>query len=323
MTIGATPTVTVILPTCDRAKLLPRAIKSVLSQSYEDLELIVVDDASTDDTQTVVQQVGDRRVRYFRLADRQGATAARNAGISAARGEFIGFQDSDDEWLSGKLEKQMAVFRDGGQSVDIVYCGFQRIMGRSVIVVPGPHVAVKEGDLSRTIFYENIVSTQTLIIRSRCLENVGPFLDNLPRFQDWELVMRLAQEYEFHFVNECLVRVFDTPGNITSDDLAGARALQMILDRHRATINSDRRAHARILRLLGLYKSLSGSQACDHFLKSLELEPDNLKTWGLAVLSLFGTRTVRSVVTLRQYRRLKENRSSSGRTSVRLSPADQ
>ena len=104
MTSGAAPNVTVVLPTHDRAKLLRRAIDSVLSQDYQDLELIVVDDASTDDTQTVVQQFADQRIRYVRLADRQGATAARNAGISAARGEFIGFQDSDDEWLPGKLE---------------------------------------------------------------------------------------------------------------------------------------------------------------------------------------------------------------------------
>ncbi len=302
MISSATPSVTVILPTHNRAELLPRAIASVLSQNYKDLELIVVDDASTDNTEAVVRQVEDDRIRYLRLANNRGATAARNAGISAARGEFIAFQDSDDEWLPGKLEKQMSVFRKGGPSVDIVYCGFQRVSEQSVVDVPGPHIVTTKGDLSRIILFENFVTTQSLILRRRCLENVGMFLENLPRFQDWELVIRLAQQFRFHFVNEPLVRVFDTPGNITSDLEAGARALRMILDRHHAIISRDRRAHANFLRSLGLYKCLSGSctEARSHFLASLRLEPNNLKTWGYAVLSLLGTRAFQSAQKLRR-----------------------
>lgn len=313
MTSMATPSVTIILPTHNRVALLPRAITSVLSQDYDDLQLIVVDDASTDDTQAVVRQVEDDRIRYIRLADNQGAVAARNAGISAAQSEFIGFQDSDDEWLPGKLKKQMLVFRKGGPSVDIVYCGFQRVSGQSVVEVPGPHIGATSGDLSRTILYENFVTTQSLILRRRCLENVGMFFEDLPRFQDWELVIRLAQQYRFHFVNEPLVKVYDTPGNITSDPEAGARALRMILERHHAKIGSDRRAHANFLRLLGLYECLAGSsmEARKLFLTSLRLEPQSLKTWGAALLSLLGTGAIRSALGFRSNLRTRALRNGS------------
>ena len=100
--------ISVIIPTYNRASLLPRALDSVLRQTWEDLEVIVVDDASRDDTPQVMAACTDPRVRYIRLEKNSGACVARNTGVAQARGEWIAFQDSDDLWLPEKLEKQMA-----------------------------------------------------------------------------------------------------------------------------------------------------------------------------------------------------------------------
>src|ERR1043166_1854397 len=106
---GAGPLVSVVLPTYNRAHTLARAVRSVLAQSHRHLEIVVVDDGSTDATVALVQKLAleDPRVRLVQQANR-GPAAARNTGVRQARGEFVAFQDSDDEWLVEKLERQLA-----------------------------------------------------------------------------------------------------------------------------------------------------------------------------------------------------------------------
>ncbi|MFP5434416.1 MAG: glycosyltransferase family 2 protein, partial [Alphaproteobacteria bacterium] len=100
--------VSVILPTYNRARTLGRSIRSVLGQGYSNLELIVVDDGSSDDTRSVIDEFDDKRLIYVPLEKNQGASAARNHGLGLVRGEFVAFQDSDDEWLADKLQQQVS-----------------------------------------------------------------------------------------------------------------------------------------------------------------------------------------------------------------------
>jgi len=125
------PIVSVIIPTYIRAHVLAKAIQSLLNQTYQDFEIIVVDDGSIDNTEEVVKSFNDPRIRYIRHKENCGGSAARNTGIRAAYGECIAFQDSDDEWLPEKLEKQMQVFENAPAEVGVVYTGFRRIQGRS------------------------------------------------------------------------------------------------------------------------------------------------------------------------------------------------
>lgn len=118
------PEVSVILPTYNRSKTLDRAIRSVLSQTYKDFELIVVDDGSTDNTEALIKNIIllDKRVKYLKLQTNSDVCKARNTGILASSGKYIAFQDSDDEWLPEKLMKQVEIIKTQPEDVGMVYC---------------------------------------------------------------------------------------------------------------------------------------------------------------------------------------------------------
>ena len=104
------PTISIIIPTFNRAHLLERTINSVLKQTYTDFEIIIIDDASQDNTKDIVQRFKNKNIKYLRQNENKGAPAARNRGIQEAKGRYIAFLDSDDEWVPEKLEKQLALF---------------------------------------------------------------------------------------------------------------------------------------------------------------------------------------------------------------------
>ena len=122
MMIGGphSPTVTVVIPTYNRANLLGRSIRSVIGQTYGDFELIIVDDGSTDSTAEIAASFDDERVKYIRREQNGGVGAARNTGIKAAIGKFVAFNDHDDEWLPDKLERQMKIFKTLPSHVGVV-----------------------------------------------------------------------------------------------------------------------------------------------------------------------------------------------------------
>jgi len=202
--VNEKPKVSVIIPTYNRAELLPRAIKSVLEQTYQDFEIIVVDDGSTDNTEEVIKefQEQDKRIKYIKHDKNKGGSAARNTGIKAARGEYIAFQDSDDEWLPEKLEKQMKVFKNALPEVGVVYTGFLRIKNGKENYIPSSWVIKKEGNIHDELLRGNFVTTQSIIIRKECFKKAGMFDEKLPRLQDWELVIRLSKYYNF----KCLTK---------------------------------------------------------------------------------------------------------------------
>lgn len=284
------PLVSVILPTHNRADTLTAAMRSVLDQSYRNLELIVVDDASTDATIEVVNAMDDPRIQLLRQETNSGAPAARNAGISEARGDYVAFQDSDDEWLPGKLAKQMEVFLASPTDVGAVYCAMLRFWGQRPTLIPGPDVGTRHGDISQELLFDNFVSTQTLIVRRSCFEQVGDFWECLPRFQDWELALRLASEWRFGFVEEVLVHVNETSGNISSDDSARAAALEMILERHGSKFRSVPTAYTRMNFALGQHFVLNadGRRARQYFFKGICATPFAVRPWAAFFITFLG-----------------------------------
>jgi glycosyltransferase involved in cell wall biosynthesis len=226
--------VSIILPTHNREKEISRAIRSVLEQSHSHFELIVVDDGSTDGTAAVVESFDDRRIRYIKHGERRGGGAARNTGIQAARHDYIAFQDSDDEWLPHKLATQVQRLERAPGEIGAVYCGYIRVdPGRSQSYFPQQRIRDREGDIHAALLRENFVGTPTLLVRRQCFERIGLFDERLPRFQDWELMIRLAAAYRVGFISEPLLRAYYADDNISSaHDRSLAEAEALILEKH-------------------------------------------------------------------------------------------
>lgn len=230
--IDIEPKVSIIIPLYNREKLIKRAIESVLVQSFTDFELIIVDDCSSDESAKVVHGINDERIIYIKHECNKGANAARNTAIKLARGKYIAFQDSDDEWLPNKLEKQMTIIENSSNKVGCVYTGFWRYENNSKRYIPEKWVRKFDGDILSEVLKGNFISTQTMLIKTECIKTVGLFDEKLPRLQDWELVIRLAQEYEFAYVNEGLVNVYHTQDSITSNSEKLRIAYNMIIDKN-------------------------------------------------------------------------------------------
>lgn len=198
--------VSVIIPAYNRADLLPRAIDSVLAQTYQHFEIIIVDDASTDDTQAVVQAIGDRRIRYLRHERNQGGASARNTGIDAASGEFVAFLDSDDVWLPEKLERQLDFIGSSGEDSGNTLYYAQSVSddGLKKIVLP------KRGKLLHealtTYLFQKGGDVQTIsVILNRELAAKIRFRADLKRHQDWDFYIRLEKSgVSFAFLSEPL-----------------------------------------------------------------------------------------------------------------------
>jgi D-inositol-3-phosphate glycosyltransferase len=186
------PLVTVIIPTYNRADLVKGAIESVLAQSYSQWELLVVDDASTDETSTILQGMSDERIRYIRHSQNRGGSAARNTGLAQAKGAYIAFLDSDDEWLPTKLEKQVAHFEHLPLNVGLVYTGALVVRDGGVQEEQRP---VHRGSLFRQLLLDNVIvgSGSAVMIRSTVLENVPAALP-----AHWSMVRTAVTQLRHH-----------------------------------------------------------------------------------------------------------------------------
>lgn len=191
--------ISVIIPTYNRAKTIGKAIDSVLNQTYKDIELIVVDDGSTDNTKEIVQQYEDFRIKYIWQANK-GACAARNHGIDVAKGEFIAFQDSDDSWDIRKLEKQLHIF-ELYPEIDIVCCKTKcKKLNGSILL---PMKDVPEGIIDKKTGPFGI-STQSIIIR-RCVAETVRFDLNVLRYQDLDFLLTAQERFQIYCMNDYLV----------------------------------------------------------------------------------------------------------------------
>jgi glycosyltransferase involved in cell wall biosynthesis len=192
------PLVSVVIPTCNRSGLLQRAIASVLQQTYQHLEVIVVDDASTDDTRKVVESFNDRRIRYVHHATNRGGAATRNTGIKAATGKYIAFLDDDDEWERNKTELQLAAL----EKYDAVLC-MSTIGGERNIERLAARRTCDVQELRE--WMPPVGGTSALMARAELVKAVL-FDESLPRCQDWDILIRLAQCRTIGYLPKRLVK---------------------------------------------------------------------------------------------------------------------
>lgn len=288
---AALPKVSVIIPTYNRAHVVGRAIQSVLDQTYRDLELIVVDDCSIDNTEEIVEGFDDKRIIYVRHKTNKGAGAARNTGIRAARGEYIAFQDSDDEWLPDKLEKQMKVFGMASPQVGIVYSDMLRIVRGKREYFSSPHTEPGDGVIYKEAFHRVYgIGTQTVVIRRQCLEEAGMFDPELPALEDFELFIRLSKSYYFYHVIEPLVNFFDTSESISHNWSAVVAAFELILKRYYEDIRKEKKSLARYYLNIIVYLRIYGplKETLTYLVKLAKASPLSAEFRGAALIVFFG-----------------------------------
>ncbi len=197
-------TVTVIVPTYNRAGVIERAIDSVCAQTFQDMEIIVVDDGSTDNTVDIVRSISDERIRCIAFKANRGSGAARNEGLKAATGKYIAFLDSDDEWLPEKVEKQVTLMESLSEDWGICQAGAYCIkdgVRTSTYVPPSPD---GKNALRLYAFGKLRCPTPNVMLRANVIDEVGLFDESLRRGQDTELFLRVFRNFKMAVVPEAL-----------------------------------------------------------------------------------------------------------------------
>lgn len=285
--------VSVVLPTYNRADVLERSVESVLGQTFQEYELLIVDDASTDETDAVVDGFDDDRIRYIKHDENRGAAAARNTGIREAGGEIIAFQDSDDVWHERKLEKQVATLEDRPEDVGVVYTGARREFDDSETYIPGDGVEPKEGDIEKSLLSFNFVTTQAAAVRQECFETVGTLDEKLPALVDWELWIRISEFYEFAYVDEPLVTAYLREDSISNDAEALVDARERIVERHCDRFDTETLARQRFWVGNGAMKLGDTNRGRRNLLRAFTTDP-RLLYLGAFAISLLGSAVYRS-----------------------------
>jgi glycosyltransferase involved in cell wall biosynthesis len=193
--------ISVLIPTYHRGQLLAATLHSALTQTWSELEIIVIDDASTDDTYAVACSVQDARLRVVRHMQNLGVSAALNTGIQAAQGDLIAILEHDDIWLPEKLARQIPLFDN--PEVGLVYCGVAMVAEEGEI---GRTAPLKRGDIYEELLFKSYITTSSsVVVRRACFEQAGLFDETLHGTQDYDMWIRIARHYKVDFVPDVLV----------------------------------------------------------------------------------------------------------------------
>lgn len=213
------PLVSVVIPTYNRKHMLARCIDSVLAQTYRSFEIVIVDDCSGDGTMEFVESrygdVADVNIVYVRNDENRGAGASRNIGVSYANGDYIAFHDSDDEWRSDKLEKQMTLFSKCGQETGAVYSMFY-MNGPDSLAFPPMDLDItkKSGHIFQMLLCHPLIGMITLVVRKDVFLETGGFNERLNSLEDYEFTIRVAKGYAIVLEPDVLATAHESENSV-------------------------------------------------------------------------------------------------------------
>ena len=228
--------VSVVIPTYNRSEPIQCAIQSVLDQTYSDLEVVVVDDRSNDNTVQIVEEYAqkDPRIRLLVHSERKGAQAARNTGIRAASGEWIAFLDSDDTWFPDSLELRLRLAREMGTKV--VHSDW-RVLNPPNVKVKSLKIPYPQGQIYKEVLRKYGPVFPALLVCKESLARIGYLDEEIVAFQEWDTAIRLAKYYEFSFLPKATF-IYDCrhPDTISKNALRTAQGYEQVLTKHRWSI---------------------------------------------------------------------------------------
>jgi len=233
---------------------LAHAIRSALDQTHRDLELLVLDNSSTDATADVVRGFVDARLRYIRHPPATIA-GARNLGIREATGDYVAYLDDDDEWLPDKTERQLSLLVGGSSRLGLVYGGFVRVDTNGAEFET--HAPALRGRVLEALLWQRDAFTGSAsnpMMPTRVMRSLGGYNDAITTSEDWELYLRLAERYDVDYVPETVVRIRAHRGSRLGDRIREAGHVEeMVLERYKATMPP---------RLLSFYLQKIGGKLC-------------------------------------------------------------
>jgi glycosyltransferase involved in cell wall biosynthesis len=243
--------VSVIIPTYNRGNLIINSIKSVLNQTFRNLEVIVVDDGSTDNTEDEVNKITDKRIKYIKLSSNRGGSNARNVGIKNATGQFISFQDSDDIFYPNKIEKQIKNIINKNSIFD--FCKINVIYNSTYSYLI-PNARQENSIIKGEIFNElisrgNFISTQSMIIRTKYMKN-HLFDIEMPRLQDYDVILGMIPKVKISYTNEVLVDLHIQNNSVTHSPSKLKKAIYILLNKKYDFNKSQKESFLKYLKYL-------------------------------------------------------------------------
>jgi len=274
------PKISIVVAAYNYGMYLRQSLDSIVFQTFSDWETIVIDDGSTDNTAEIVKPfLSDRRFRYNRTAH-VGQPAAKNQGITAAKGEFVAFLDADDYWAPSKLEKQLKLIQNDPR-IGVVYSDRQTIdaVGNEI---PNPEIALHRGMVVTQMFLNNFVCFSSSLVRRTVFDDVGKFDESIPLAIDYDLWLRAASMYQFDYVDERLVMYRTGHANLSRRGIERLHIALGIMDRFLAeydgrkklTNREIRRAYSEtFLHLAQLTIDKSRFKALGYFARAIGSDP--------------------------------------------------
>jgi|SRR5271154_983706 len=295
--LNRSPKISVLMPSFNYARYLPLAINSVLSQSYPDLELIITDDCSTDESREVVEHWSrlDARVVPVLHDVNHGLARARNSGLAVSTGEFVALCDADDVWLPDKLKTQMECFRaqpDLGlvHSDSLIIDGDGNPTGQRFSSLLHRKGQITSGNLFEALCERNFLCVPTVILRREAIQYAGGFEENLRSLEDWVCWTKVSRKYPFYYVEDALVHYRIHGAGLSSNPKGMAqnrvKAFQFLLGSF-----SDIPSHLRSKMLYSLgvshLETRESREAAQAFLDSIRANPLQIRGWARCCQSLF------------------------------------
>ena len=283
--------VSVVIPTYNRLDLLSNAIASVLSQTFQDFEIIVIDDASRESVEPLITKFADSRIRLLRRPTNGGEAAARNTGLAIAKSEFIAFLDDDDEWMPEKLAQQVNLLQSSPENVAAVYTAFQWFNWPARDLVGTRHSPSTNGNFNSKLLTRNVVGTpSTVMVRRNCLEKVGHFDSGIAYGVDHDLWMRIAVDHKFHYMPEYLVKCHIHDNRLTNNLDILIQGQKDMLRKYPPLKSEFKLYHSR--RCLSLGEKLCLKRDIKRgrklLLSSVQFKPTNWRSYFDLMLLMFG-----------------------------------
>ena len=265
------PLVSVIIPAYNAEVFIERTIRSVLSQTYNNLEVVVVDDGSSDRTAEIVQTIASQDSRLCLLQQpNSGVAAARNLGIEKSRGELIAPIDADDIWYPLNIEKQVAAMVTADSDVGLVY-SWSVDIDEEDLLAGGFHISTLEGNVDRALVYRNFIgNASAVLIRRACFDKVGGYDPNLKQqnaqgCEDWDIYLKIAKLYQFKVVPEFLVGYRQLIGSMSTNYTAMSKShLLMMEDVKKQRVDIDEVFYRLSVSNFCVYLALKSSSSGNH-----------------------------------------------------------